>query len=139
MKNINFSLKALFLGFALAGIFTTTPAMAAAETTGQLCNKGGYIKRVSQGWPHENHVIAITLRDESGTETNWTTSGSGEVNTNAWARNLLATALTAYANQTYVYPTVTSGKCFDIVKANDGRNWNHRWEGLIYSTGPGVY
>lgn len=136
MKNINFPLKALFLGFAVAGIFTTTPAMA---TTGQLCNKGGYIKRVSQGWPHENNVIAITIKDEYGNESNWTTNGSGDVNGHAWARSLLAMALTAYTNQTYVFPSVTAGKCNEILKGSDGRNWNHRWEGLIFSAGPGMY
>lgn len=136
MKNINVSLKSIILGFAIAGLFTTAHA---ATNTDELCKRGGYIKRISQGWPHETNVIAITLKDEYGTESNWTTNGEGDVNGHAWVRSLLAMALTAYTNQTYVYPTVKEGKCTDYGRGLDGRTWISHWKGLIFSPGPGIY
>ena len=134
MKNIILSFKSLFIGAAIAGICTT-----AAAISGQVCSKGGYIKRVTQGWPHDNSVIGITIRDENGNESNWTTSGSGDVGGHAWTRALHAMALTAYTNQAYVFPSVAHGNCSVTWKAADGKDWNARWEGLIIASGPGVY
>lgn len=136
MKNINVSIKSIIFGLAVAGIFTTAHAL---NNSDDFCKKGGYIKSIVQGWPHVNNVIGITLEDEHGTQTNWTTYKEGDVNGHAWVRSLLAMALTAYTNQTYVYPTVADGKCEDYGRGLDGKTWISHWKGLIFAAGPGQY
>lgn len=123
---------------AAAAIAFCTTAAAGAEW-GNFCAKGGYIKRVVQGWPGDNHTIGITIKDDNGNLTHWSTSGSGTVYGDAWVRGLLAMALTAYTNQVYVYPTTKDKKCNVVYRARDGLDWRANWEGLIFASSPGGY
>jgi hypothetical protein len=130
MKNVNFLLKSIFFIFASLGICTTASAVDVV-----FCGTGGYVKRVTQGWPHENNTIGITIKDLNGQETSWTSNGAGDANSHAWVRSLLAMAMTAHTNQIFVYPVVESGHCSDQAVAADTRRWNHYWRGLIFESG----
>ncbi|RYX96766.1 MAG: hypothetical protein EOO28_05700 [Comamonadaceae bacterium] len=101
------------------------------------CDRGGYIARIVQGWPLDDNVIGITLKDTNGQLTNWSTNSVMDVNSSAAARSVLAIALTAYASQAFVYVTVdTAGACNQTYREGDAQEWHHGWKGIVIPQGP---
>lgn len=121
-------------------LFFACSSAALAGSTGYFCNKGGYIYRVYQGYPLDNNVIGISIKDTNGAVSHWTTQGYSNAEDNPSARSLLAMAITAYLNRTYVYVTAyTAADCTTLYTLGDGQSWRGKWSGLMFPQGPGAY